>query len=197
MQSLTGQFDRQFAAAAVGGIAYHRMIHVRAMHPDLMGATGNQLETQQRIIAEALLKTPVCAGIPSVVATDNRIFLAVVILSYDEELADFAGVSVFQDGRVLDYSTSISEARNDYLMKNHPDFYQRLEAAREEGDEWDLMEEEPWEAAQENLSELLEKVDSQIKQRVLGGEGESLDETIQSNKDEMEAINKALAAMAR
>ena len=59
------------------------------------------------------------------------------------------------------------------------------------------MKEEPWEAAQENLCEPLEKFASQMKQRFLDGEGETLEETIQSNKDEIESIHKALAAMAR
>ena len=49
--------NRQLAAAAVGGVAHHRMIHMRAMHPDLMGAPGVELETQQRIITEALMKS--------------------------------------------------------------------------------------------------------------------------------------------
>jgi len=35
-----------------------------------------------------------------------------------------------------------------------------------------------------------------MKQRFLDGEGETLEETIQSNKDEIESIHQAIAAMA-
>jgi len=57
MQRLTWQFDRQFAAAAVGGVPQHRMNHVRAIHLGLMGVAGIKLKTQQRIIAESFLES--------------------------------------------------------------------------------------------------------------------------------------------
>ena len=80
MKSLTGKFNRQFAAAAVRGITQHRMIHVRAMHPDLMGAAGIKLEAQQRIIAKSLLKA---GGAPILVQMLPRGGAAAVLSSLD------------------------------------------------------------------------------------------------------------------
>jgi len=46
VQRLPRKLDRQFSAAAVGGVPHHRMIHVSAVHPDLVGAAGVELEPQ-------------------------------------------------------------------------------------------------------------------------------------------------------
>ena len=58
MEGLPWQLHRQFAAAAVSGVPHHRMVHMGTVHPDLMGATGIQLETQQRVITEPFLQRP-------------------------------------------------------------------------------------------------------------------------------------------
>ena len=77
MQGLARHVDRQLATAAVGGITHHRVIHMRAVHADLVRTPGVQLEAQQRVITKPLLQTPVGAGKTTALAAHHRIFLAI------------------------------------------------------------------------------------------------------------------------
>ena len=59
------------------------MIHMGAVHPDLMGATGIQLETQQRVITEPFLQRPMGAGVTAGVIVDNGVLFAISGMAAD------------------------------------------------------------------------------------------------------------------
>ena len=77
VQGLARQLDRQLATTAVGGITHHRVIHMSAVHADLVRAPRIQLETQQRIITKQLLQAPVGASKTTALGAHHRIFLAI------------------------------------------------------------------------------------------------------------------------
>ena len=103
MEGLPRQLDGQLAATAVGGIPHHRVVAVGAVHPDLVGAAGVELEAQQRVVAQSFLQAPVGAGVAAVFATHHRIFLAVdgVAANGSNDRAAFAGWHPMHHGEVF------------------------------------------------------------------------------------------------
>ena len=83
MQGLAAQLHRQVAAAAVGGIPHNRVAEVGAVHPDLVGSAGVELEAQQGVGTEPLDQAPVGAGMPTRAVLHHRVFLAIDRMAAD------------------------------------------------------------------------------------------------------------------
>ena len=96
------------------------MTDVGAVHPDLVGATGVELETQQAVIPQALYQAPVGAGMTPRIVVDYRIFFAVDGMAADRP-DDRAGVA----SRLAVHHRQVL-ARSDALLDLHLQLHQGL-----------------------------------------------------------------------
>ena len=103
MQGLARQLDRQLAAAAVGGVTNHGVVHVGAVDADLMGPPGIELEPQQGVVAESLHQGPVGAGVTAVFAAHHRVLLAIrrMTANRPDDRARVTGRHPMDDGEVF------------------------------------------------------------------------------------------------
>ena len=96
------------------------MTDVGAVHPDLVGAAGVELEAQQAVIPQALYQAPVGAGMAPRVVVDHRIFLAVDGMAANRS-DDRAGVA---SGLAVHHRQVL--ARSDALLDLHLQLHQGL-----------------------------------------------------------------------
>ena len=96
------------------------MPQVGAVHPDLVGAAGIQLETQEGVVAQPLHQAPVGAGVAARVVVDYGVFLAVGWVAADGG-HDRAGIA---RRHPVHYRQIL--ARGDPLLDLHLQLHQRL-----------------------------------------------------------------------
>lgn len=122
---------------------------------------------------------------------------ATFTLTYSEDGADFAGVATFKDGRALECCIAISEFVESWFKVHVPNFYKETWLpAVDEGEEFELMYDSPYQDAIEAMNDFLESRNDIQEQELEQGLGTPLNEILGESEDDQQAMKEQLKGIA-